>query len=49
MVRAGEKLKPGDLLSLGSLKAVPPQAGQTITVRYEGLPAGPIKASIHFR
>jgi 2-keto-4-pentenoate hydratase len=47
--RMGEKLKAGDLLSLGSLKAVPPPAGQTITVRYEGLPGGPAQVSVRFQ
>jgi 2-keto-4-pentenoate hydratase len=47
--RTGEKLKAGDLLSLGSLKAVPPPAGQTVTVRYEGLPGGVAKVSVRFR
>jgi 2-keto-4-pentenoate hydratase len=49
LARSGEKLKAGDILSLGSLKALTPQAGQTITVRYEGLPGGPIKATVRFR
>lgn len=45
----GEKLKAGDVLSLGSLKAITPQAGQTITVRYGGLPGGTIKVSCKFK
>ncbi|MEW6157034.1 MAG: hypothetical protein AB1813_06350 [Verrucomicrobiota bacterium] len=45
---SGEKLKPGDLLSLGSLKAVPVQAGQKMTVTYEGLPGGPLAATVEF-
>ena len=45
----GEKLEAGDLLSLGTFSAPkPPPAGQTVTVRYEGLPGGPIKASVKF-
>jgi 2-keto-4-pentenoate hydratase len=45
----GGKLKAGDLISLGSFaKPVPPQPGQTITVRYEGLPGGPLKVSVRF-
>jgi 2-keto-4-pentenoate hydratase len=49
LARTGQTLKPGDLLSLGSLKAIPPQAGQSITVRYEGLPGRAIRATVHFR
>ena len=49
LARSGEKLKSGDMLSLGSLKAITPQAGQTITVRYDGLPGGSIKATVRFR
>jgi len=49
LARTGEKLRPGDMLSLGSLKAITPQAGQTITARYDGLPGGPIKATVRFR
>jgi 2-keto-4-pentenoate hydratase len=46
--RRGQQLKAGDVISLGSLKALPPPPGQVITVRYEGLPGGPIKASVRF-
>jgi 2-keto-4-pentenoate hydratase len=46
---AGESLKPGDLLSLGSLRAFPLPAGKTLTVRYEGLPSGPLKVSVRTR
>jgi 2-keto-4-pentenoate hydratase len=50
LASTGEKLKPGDLISLGTFAAPkPPQAGQTLTVRYEGLPGGQIKASVRFR
>ena len=45
----GETLAAGDLLSLGTFSAPkPPPAGQTVTVRYEGLPGGPINASVKF-
>jgi len=45
----GEKLKPGDLISLGSFaRPQPPQPGQTITVRYDGLPGGVLKVSVQF-
>lgn len=47
--RAGEKLKPGDMISLGSMKALPLPESKAITVRYEGLPGGPISASVTFR
>lgn len=46
---SGEKLRAGDLLSLGSIKAFSPSAGQRITVTYQGLPGGPIKASVQFK
>lgn len=47
---SGQKLKAGDLLSLGSI-APPqtPQAGQRITLRYEGLPGGPLTATVRFK
>jgi 2-keto-4-pentenoate hydratase len=44
--RNGERLKPGDLLSLGSIKAVPAPSGRSVTVRYQGLPGGPVEASV---
>jgi 2-keto-4-pentenoate hydratase len=47
--RTGEKLKPGDLISLGSPSPqVTPQAGDKFTLTYEGLPGGPLKASVAF-
>jgi 2-keto-4-pentenoate hydratase len=42
----GKQLQPGDLISLGSVKAVTPQPGQAYTVRYDGLPGGPISVSV---
>jgi 2-keto-4-pentenoate hydratase len=43
------RLKPGDLLSLGSFTApLVPKAGMTVTVRYEGLPGEPT-VSVRFR
>jgi 2-keto-4-pentenoate hydratase len=45
----GKQLRPGDLLSLGSVKAVTPSPGQTYTVKYDGLPGGPISVSVRFR
>lgn len=49
LARSGEKLHAGDVLSLGSFKAITPEPGQTITVRYDGLPGGPIKVSVRFK
>ncbi|MBI3418470.1 MAG: hydratase [Verrucomicrobia bacterium] len=49
LAATGEKLKPGDLLSLGTFAPPkPPTAGQSLTVRYEGLPGGPLKVSARF-
>ncbi len=43
------KLKPGDLLSLGSFTPpLPPRPGLTVTVRYEGLPGNPA-VTVRFR
>lgn len=47
--RNGKQLQAGDLISLGSVKAVPPQPGQTYTVRYDGLPGGPISVSVKMK
>lgn len=49
LARSGEKIKAGNMLSLGSLKAITPKTGQIITVRYDGLPGGIIKATVRFR
>jgi 2-keto-4-pentenoate hydratase len=47
--RSGVKLKPGDLLSLGSFTApMVPRAGLAVKVRYEGLPGNP-EVSVRFR
>ena len=44
-----EKLRAGDLISLGSFaRPQSPQPGQTVTVRYDGLPGGPIQVSVRF-
>lgn len=49
LAATGESLKAGDLISLGSFaRPQPPEAGQTISVRYDGLPSGPLKVSVHF-
>jgi 2-keto-4-pentenoate hydratase len=47
--RSGIKLKAGDLISLGSIKAVPVPADKSVTVKYEGLPGGPMEATVRFR
>jgi 2-keto-4-pentenoate hydratase len=47
--KSGITLQPGDLLSLGSFsRLLPPQAGQTVRVVYEGLPGNP-SVSVRFR
>lgn len=47
--RSRIKLKPGDLLSLGSFtQPLTPRPGLTVTVRYEGLPGNPT-VSVRFR
>lgn len=49
LARSGGRLKKGDLLSLGSFNApLPPQAGQRVTVTYEGLPGTP-SVSVSFK
>lgn len=48
--RQGKKLKTGDMVSLGTFgKQLPPVAGQTLTVRYNGLPTGPMQVSVSFQ
>ena len=47
--RTGERLKPGDFISLGSIKAIPLPPAKAVTVRYDGLPGGSISASVRFR
>jgi 2-keto-4-pentenoate hydratase len=47
--KSGEKLKAGDLISLGSIKAIPLPVGKTVVVRYDGLPGGSIRATARFR
>lgn len=44
----GERLRPGDLISLGSIKAMPAPRGKSVTVKYEGLPGGPIDVTARF-
>ena len=46
----GRRLQPGDLVSLGGFSpALPPEAGRTYTVRYEGLAAQPVSVSVRVR
>jgi 2-keto-4-pentenoate hydratase len=48
LAKAGKTLKAGDLVSVGSFTPLtPPKPGQTIAVRYEGLPGTP-KVSVTF-
>jgi 2-keto-4-pentenoate hydratase len=48
--RRGGRLKPGDLLSLGSFgRPVPPKPGQKVVVRYDGLPTGPMTVQVAFK
>ncbi|MCC7274618.1 MAG: hydratase [Alphaproteobacteria bacterium] len=47
--RRGERLKVGDVLSLGSYSPLLPAAsavGRTITVRYEGMPGGDVAVTV---
>ncbi|MBK7998276.1 MAG: hydratase [Verrucomicrobia bacterium] len=46
---AGIKLRPGDLISLGSIKAMPAPRGKSVTVKYEGLPGGSIDVTARFQ
>src|SRR4030095_12943398 len=49
LAATGEKLQSEDLISLGSFaRPQTPQPAQTVTVRYDGLPAGSFKASVQF-
>jgi len=46
---AGKRLEAGDLVSLGSFgRPVPPEAGTTVTVTYEGVPGQPMRATVRF-
>lgn len=49
LARGRVRLKPGDVLSLGSFTPpLTPKAGTTVTVRYEGLPGNPA-VSVRFK
>jgi 2-keto-4-pentenoate hydratase len=47
--RSGTQLKAGELLSLGSIKAIPVPTGKSVTVRYDGLPGGPMLVSVQLQ
>ena len=48
--KTGARLKDGDFISLGSPAPMQPVvAGRRVTLRYEGLPGGPMTASVKFR
>lgn len=46
---SGTRLHPGDLISLGSIKAIPAPHGKSVTVTYDGLPGGPIDVTARFQ
>ncbi len=46
--RDGIRLRAGDLISLGSIKAMPAPRGKSVTVKYDGLPGGPIDVTARF-
>ena len=49
MARAGQAMKKGDLISLGSFsKLLPPKAGLAVEVVYQGLPGNP-SVTVRFR
>ncbi|MCF8150941.1 MAG: hypothetical protein K9J80_09370 [Sulfuritalea sp.] len=49
LAKSGNKLRAGDLLSLGSFTPpMPPKAGSTITATYNGLPGNP-SVSVRFK
>jgi hypothetical protein len=37
------------MISLGSIKALPAPSGKSVSVRYDGLPSGPLEVSVRFR
>ena len=46
---SGIKLRAGDLISLGSIKAMPAPHAKSVTVKYDGLPGGSIDVSVRFQ
>jgi len=50
LVRSGQRLQAGDIVSLGGFApSVPAQAGHSYSLRYEGLTAEPVGISVRFR
>jgi 2-keto-4-pentenoate hydratase len=48
--KTGEKLKPGDVISLGSPSPqVTPKSGDQFVLSYEGLPGGSLEAKVSFK
>ena len=48
--KTGEKLRPGDVISLGSPSPqVTPKAGEKYVLSYEGLPGGKLEAKVSFK
>jgi 2-keto-4-pentenoate hydratase len=45
--RSGERLKAGDLISLGSIMTIPAPVGKSVTVRYDGLLGGVLDVSVN--
>jgi len=45
---AGESLRPGDLISLGSISMLPLPPAKSVTVTYDGLP-GPFKVTVRLK
>ena len=46
---AGESLKPGDLISLGSIQMLPLPPAKSVTATYDGLPGSPIKVTVRLK
>ena len=46
---AGESLQAGDLISLGSIAMLPLPPAKSVTATYDGLPGGPIKATVRLK
>jgi 2-keto-4-pentenoate hydratase len=50
LAKRGRRLHAGEYISLGGFSpSIPPQAGRTYTVRYDGLVAQPVSVSVRFR
>jgi len=46
---AGETLKSGDLISLGSIQMLPLPPAKSVTATYDGLPGGPVKVTVRLK